>query len=227
MSKYQAWLVDYVQTMPTSSGPERYRNEILGFLRDRCRISRSAAAPPAGVGIPLPFDDKYVTSLVRRAHQLCLRSRRPGDTRYETFWPHVEHLSARTSSSARGVLAVHAQGGRPAAVPRLNVHGYWRHRRRQDVEVGRQRGRGAALADKYGSDALPLLRDARDGLFGLDADFSEEALVARLNATLANDLGNLASRASTLIVNFAGGVVPAAGTPAPEEQRSAPPSSAP
>jgi methionyl-tRNA synthetase len=55
-------------------------------------------------------------------------------------------------------------------------------------------------------------------VFGLDADFSEEALVARLNADLANDLGNLASRASTLVVNFAGGVVPAAGTPAPEEQ---------
>jgi len=58
----------------------------------------------------------------------------------------------------------------------------------------------------------------RENVFGLDSDFSETAVVARLNADLANDLGNLASRASTLIVNFAGGVVPAAGTPAPEEQ---------
>src|SRR5919197_686554 len=48
----------------------------------------------------------------------------------------------------------------------------------------------------------------REMVFGLDADFSEEAFVGRLNADLANDLGNLASRASTLLVNFAGGVVP-------------------
>jgi len=58
----------------------------------------------------------------------------------------------------------------------------------------------------------------REGVFGLDSDFSETAVVARLNADLANDLGNLASRASTLIVNFAGGVVPAAGASAPEER---------
>ena len=45
-------------------------------------------------------------------------------------------------------------------------------------------------------------------VFGLDADFSEEAFVGRLNADLANDLGNLVSRATTLIVNLGQGVVP-------------------
>jgi methionyl-tRNA synthetase len=53
--------------------------------------------------------------------------------------------------------------------------------------------------------------------FGLDASFSEEAFVGRLNADLANDLGNLASRATTMIVNFGGGAVPAAGAAAPED----------
>ena len=48
----------------------------------------------------------------------------------------------------------------------------------------------------------------REMVFGLDADFSEEALVGRLNADLANDLGNLVSRATTLIVNFGGGRMP-------------------
>jgi methionyl-tRNA synthetase len=48
-------------------------------------------------------------------------------------------------------------------------------------------------------------------VFGLDADFSEEAFVGRLNADLANDLGNLVSRATTLIVNLGGGVVPSGG----------------
>src|SRR6185295_16902829 len=47
--------------------------------------------------------------------------------------------------------------------------------------------------------------------------FSEEAFVAMLNADLANDLGNLASRATTMIVNFGGGAVPAPGPAAPED----------
>jgi methionyl-tRNA synthetase len=68
------------------------------------------------------------------------------------------------------------------------------------------------LTDKYGHDAFRyfLLREMN---FGLDASFSEEAFVDRLNADLANDLGNLASRASTLIA--AGG--PVAQVTAPVE----------
>ncbi len=53
--------------------------------------------------------------------------------------------------------------------------------------------------------------------FGLDADFSEEAFVGRLNADLANDLGNLVSRATTLIVTFGRGVVPAPGPEGADE----------
>src|SRR5258708_37511881 len=76
-----------------------------------------------------------------------------------------------------------------------------------------------AFAAKFGEVGNDVFRYfvMREGVFGLDSDFSETAVVARLNADLANDLGNLASRASTLIVTFAGGVVPAAGAPAAEE----------
>src|SRR5260370_37437668 len=56
----------------------------------------------------------------------------------------------------------------------------------------------------------------REMTFGLDATFSEEALVGRLNSDLANDLGNLVSRATTMIANFADGAVPEPGDPGPE-----------
>ena len=71
------------------------------------------------------------------------------------------------------------------------------------------------LTDKYGHDAFRyfLLREMN---FGLDASFSEEALVDRLNADLANDLGNLASRATTLIARRGGAV---AQVTAPVEAR--------
>jgi len=71
-----------------------------------------------------------------------------------------------------------------------------------------------ALADTYGNDAFRYFV-MREMAFGLDADFSEEALVGRLNADLANDLGNLASRATTLLVNLRAGVVPPAGAATP------------
>src|SRR2546425_9819563 len=95
---------------------------------------------------------------------------------------------------------------------RLNVHGYWRiGGGKMSKSVGNV-VEALALADKYGNDAFRYFI-MREMVFGLDADFSEEAFVARLNADLANGLGHLASRASALIVNFAGGVVSAGAAP--------------
>jgi methionyl-tRNA synthetase len=142
----------------------------------------------------------------------------PGDTRYETFWPVVEHLIGKD------ILKPHAVYWpcmlKAAGIPlyrHLNVHGYWRiGGGKMSKSVGNV-VEALALADKYGNDAFRYFV-MREMVFGLDADFSEEAFVARLNADLANDLGNLASRASTLIVNFAGGVVPPASATGAEEQ---------
>ena len=62
MSKYQGWLVDHIQDNPDLIRPERYRNEILGFLRDPLQdLSISRPRTRLEWGIPLPFDDQYVT----------------------------------------------------------------------------------------------------------------------------------------------------------------------
>src|SRR5204862_8006612 len=220
MSKYQGWLIDYIHAHPDLIRPERYRNEILGFLREPLQdLSISRPRTRLEWGIPLPFDDKYVTyvwfdALINYVSALG----GPGDPRYETFWPHVEHLIGKD------ILKPHAEYWpcmlKAAGLPlyrHLNVHGYWRiGGGKMSKSVGNV-VEALSLADKYGNDAFRYFI-LREMVFGLDADFSEEALVARLNADLANDLGNLASRASTLIVNFAGGVVPAAGAAAPEER---------
>jgi methionyl-tRNA synthetase len=72
------------------------------------------------------------------------------------------------------------------------------------------------LADTYGRDAFRYFV-LREMPFGLDANFSEEALVERLNADLANDLGNFVSRAVAMLVGFGGGAVPQPGSPGPAE----------
>ena len=85
---------------------------------------------------------------------------------------------------------------------RLQVHGYWTL---GGGKISKSVGNvveALALTRTYGNDAFRYFV-LREMPFGQDASFTEEALVERLNADLANDLGNLASRATTMLVNFA------------------------
>jgi methionyl-tRNA synthetase len=102
-------------------------------------------------------------------------------------------------------------------VRHLNVHGYWNV---DDRKVSKSLGNmisPLAMRDRYGFEAFRyfLLRGMS---FGMDASFSEEAMVARINADLANNLGNLVSRALQMTDRFAGGRVPEPGEPGELEQ---------
>jgi methionyl-tRNA synthetase len=109
---------------------------------------------------------------------------------------------------------------RAAGIPvyqRLNVHGYWTLAGgKMSKSVGNV-VEALKLAETYGRDAFRYFV-LRDMTFGLDATFSEEALVDRLNADLANDLGNLVSRAIAMLTNFSGAAVPAPGPAGPAEE---------
>jgi methionyl-tRNA synthetase len=92
----------------------------------------------------------------------------------------------------------------------LSVHGYWNvDQRKVSKSLGNMIS-PLAMRERYGFEAFRyfLLREMS---FGLDANFSEEALVERVNADLANNLGNLVSRTLNLVEKLCGGVVPAAG----------------
>jgi methionyl-tRNA synthetase len=209
MSKYQAWLIDYIERQPTFIRPERYRNEILGFLRDPLHdLSISRPTTRLQWGIPLPFDDHYVTyvwfdALINYVSALG----GPGDPRFERYWPHAQHVIAKDILKPHAVywpcmLAALAQalGKPPEALlyRHLNVHGYWTLGGHKISKSVGNLVEALALKDKFGNDAFRYFV-MREMVFGLDADFSEEALVGRLNADLANDLGNLVARATTLL----------------------------
>ncbi len=216
MSKYQAWLVEHIERNPDFIRPERYRNEILGFLRDRLQdLSISRPRTRLTWGIPLPFDDRFVTYVWFDALINYVSALGPLDgPRHATYWPRVQHLIGKD------ILKPHAvywpcmlQAAGLALYRHLNVHGYWRiGGGKMSKSVGNV-VEALGLGDKYGNDAFRYFV-MREMTFGLDADFSEEAFVGRLNADLANDLGNLVSRATTLIASFRAATAPELAAPA-------------
>ena len=217
MSGHQEWLVRHIEEHPDFIRPERYRNEVLGFLRepleDLC-ISRPRAR--LEWGIPLPFDDRYVTyvwfdALLNYVSALGW----PDGELFRRFWPAAQHLIGKDILKPHAVYwptMLRAAGIEPYR--HLNVHGYWLL---ETGKISKSVGNvveALGLADQYGLDAFRYFV-LREMTFGLDARFSEEALVGRLNADLANDLGNLVSRAVAMLVSFGRGAVP---TPGPETE---------
>jgi methionyl-tRNA synthetase len=213
MSSYQHWLIDTIQGRPDLVRPERYRNEVLGFLRDPL-LDLSISRPRTRLewGIPLPFDDKYVTYVWFDALINYLSALGgPGDPRFEKYWPACQHMIAKDILKPHAIYwpcmlaALATAHGKPREAylyQHLNVHGYWTI---EGQKMSKSLGNvfpAVAPAEKYGVDAYRYFV-LREMVFGLDADFSEGAMVGRLNADLANDLGNLVARATTLIASYA------------------------
>jgi methionyl-tRNA synthetase len=210
MSRYQQWLIDHINDNPDFIRPERYKNEVLAFLReplgDLC-ISRPKSR--LKWGITLPFDHDYVTyvwfdALLNYISALGY----PDGELYHTFWPVAQHIVAKDILKPHGIYwPIMLKAAGLPIYRHLNVHGYWNV---DESKMSKSIGNviePLEMKNVYGLDAFRFFL-MRDMVFGLDSNFSEEALVGRINADLANDLGNLFSRVLSMAHKYFKGVVP-------------------
>lgn len=214
MSKYQDWLIEHINSNPDFIRPERYKNEVLSLLKSGALEDLCISRPKSRLewGIELPFDSNYVTyvwfdALINYITALEY----PDGDKFKKFWPGVNHLVAKDILKPHAIFwPTMLKAAEIEPYQHLNVHGYWLIK---DTKMSKSLGNVVEpleMATKYGVNAFRYFM-LREMVFGSDASFSEEALVGRLNADLANDLGNLFSRSLSMTHKYFEGKVPAPG----------------
>ncbi len=208
LSAYQAWLVDFLKANESFIFPKYRQKQVLEFLKEP--ISDLCISRPRERlewGIPLPFDEKYVTYVWFDAllNYYSAVADKPG------LWPASWHVIGKDI-----LVPPHAVYWpiilRAAGLPLpggIVAHGWWTS---SGAKMSKSTGNvlnPLELADEFGVDSFRyfLMREMN---VGQDSDFSREQFLVRYNGDLANDLGNLVNRTLNMANRFGGGVLPAA-----------------
>ncbi len=219
LEQHRAWLKRHIQAHPEFIQPESRRNEVLGMLtKELPPLCVTRPKERVSWGIEVPFSPAHVTYVWFDALLNYITALGwPDGGKYKKFWEDAGalHLIGKDIIRHHGLywpIILHALGLPPPKT--IFAHGWWMVK---GEKMSKSKGNivePAAVVEAYGLDALRyfLLRDVP---LGDDGVFSEEALVKRINADLANDLGNLVYRTLTMLEKHTGGKIPA-GRPDPK-----------
>ena len=212
LSAYAPKLLELYEKRPDFIVPEQYRNEIVAFVK-RGLNDLSISRTTFDWGVQVPDDPKHVMYVWVDALTNYLSATGFPDTHAPraAFWPASAHVIGKDITRFHAIYwpAFLLSAGLP--VPeQVVVHGFLFSR---GEKMSKSVGNVVAPSDlvrTYGVDQTRYFF-LREVPFGQDGNYSHEAIVNRINADLANDLGNLAQRSLSMIAKNCGGVVPKHG----------------
>jgi methionyl-tRNA synthetase len=210
LSKYQQPLLDFYAANPEFLQPAFRLNEVRTFVEAGLQ-DLSVSRTSFKWGIPVPDDPKHVMYVWFDAltNYLTALGFGSGDERrVAEFWPGVTHMIGKE------ILRQHAlywpaflMSAGLTPPKRIVAHGWWLM---GGAKMSKSIGNVARYQDyvsAFGVDALRYFV-MREMPLGADANFSDDGMLTRFNADLANDLGNVVSRTTTMIQRYCGGRIP-------------------
>jgi methionyl-tRNA synthetase len=219
LSQYVDKLLAHYAAHPEFVTPETYRNEIVAFVK-RGLSDLSISRATLKWGVPVPGDPKHVMYVwVDALTNYITATGFPDDGPRAKFWPADVHVIGKDITRFHAIYwpAFLMSAGLP--VPKqVVVHGFLFNRgEKMSKSVGNVVG-PKEMVGTYGLDPVRYFF-LREVPFGQDGSYSHEAIVARMNADLANDIGNLAQRSLTMIARNCDGRTPGwrEATPAKED----------
>ena len=212
LSAYQARLLAHYEAHPEFIVPEKYRNEIMAFVK-RGLNDFSVSRTTFDWGIPVPGDVAHVMYVWVDALTNYITSTGYPDTAgpKAKYWPFSAHVIGKDITRFHAIFWPAFLMSANLPLPQqIVVHGFLFNK---GEKMSKSLGNVIdpfTLAEHYGVDQMRYFF-LREVPWGQDGNYSHEAIVNRINADLANDLGNLAQRSLSMIAKNCAGRVPAAG----------------
>jgi methionyl-tRNA synthetase len=212
LSAYAKPLLDHYKKHPEFVVPQQYLNEIVAFV-ERGLTDLSISRTTFDWGVPVPGNPKHVMYVWVDAltNYITATGFPDANAPLAGFWPASAHVIGKDITRFHAIYWPAFLMSAKLLLPKqVVVHGFLFNRGEKMSKSTGNVISPASLVQDYGLDPVRYFF-MREVPWGSDGSYSHEAIVARMNADLANDLGNLAQRSLSMINKNCGAVVPKCG----------------